>query len=247
MFYQTSQIAKIIGIHPNTVRFYEEVKFISPVPRRANGYRFFNRLHLEQLQLVRIALSTQFLSSNLRKETIEIIKSTARNEVEQAISLAHDHKTHVLEEKGRAEEAIAFIESIIERKKTFVLNGPTFGRKNTALSLGVSTEVLRNWERNGLILVPRNNAGHREYGLKELIRLKIIYILRQAHFSMVSILRMLQQLDKGNKDIRFSIDTPEAGEDILSATDHYLSALREEEIAAQKIICTVSDLMRPFV
>jgi len=236
MFYQTSQIAKIIGIHPNTVRFYENMKLISPVPRQANGYRVFNRLHLEQLQLVRIALSTQFLSNNLRKEAIEIIKSTARNEVEHAISLSHDHKTHVLEEKSRAEEAIALIESIIAGKKTFEMDGPTFVRKNTAHSLGISTDVLRNWERNGLILVPRNNAGHREYGLRELVRLKIIYILRQAHFSMVSILRMLQQLDKGNKDIRSSIDTPDSREDILSASDHYLSALSEEEITAQKII-----------
>jgi DNA-binding transcriptional MerR regulator len=236
MSYQTSQIAKIIGVHPNTVRFYEEIEFISPVPRRANGYRVFSSLHLEQLKLVRIALSTQLLSNNLRKEVIEIIKSTARNEIEYAISLAHDHKSHVLEEKCRAEEAIALVESIIGGKEKLEIDCPTFGRKDTSLSLGVTKEVLRNWERNGLITVPRNSAGYRRYGRKELGRLKIIYILRQANFSMVSILRMLQELDKGNMDVRSSIDTPNAGEDIIRATDRYLYTLSEEEITVQKII-----------
>ena len=117
MSYRTSKIAKIIGVHPNTVRFYEEIKFISPVPRQANGYRVFNSLHLEQLKLVRIALSAQLLSNNLRKEVIEIIKKTTRNEVEQAISLAHVHKAHVQKEKYRAEEAIALVESIIAGKE----------------------------------------------------------------------------------------------------------------------------------
>ena len=39
--YQTSEIAKIIGIHPNTVRLYEDLKLIPVVERRKNGYRIF--------------------------------------------------------------------------------------------------------------------------------------------------------------------------------------------------------------
>ncbi len=243
MYYQTSQVAKITGIHPNTVRFYEEMNLISSVPRKANGYRMFSKLHLEQIKLVRIALSTQVLSNNLRREAIEILKATARQEVEQAIFLAEKHIVHVVEEKQRAEEAISLIESIISGIITAGFTSPTLGRKNTALSLGISTDILRDWERNGLIDVPRSKEGHREYGSKELVRLKIIYILRQAHYSMMSILRMLHQLDRGNRDIRSSIDTPEAGEDILSATDHYLTALSDEEITSQKILDQLSVLI----
>lgn len=37
--YSTSQTAEIIGIHPNTVRLYEELGLITPPERKPNGYR----------------------------------------------------------------------------------------------------------------------------------------------------------------------------------------------------------------
>lgn len=39
--YKTSQIAAIAGIHPNTVRLYEEWGMISKPERQKNGYRIF--------------------------------------------------------------------------------------------------------------------------------------------------------------------------------------------------------------
>ena len=39
--YKTAQVAQMIGIHPNTVRLYEELKLIPKPARRANGYRVF--------------------------------------------------------------------------------------------------------------------------------------------------------------------------------------------------------------
>jgi len=46
--YTTSQVAQIIGIHPNTVRLYEELQLITPPERKANGYRIFTDLHIRQ-------------------------------------------------------------------------------------------------------------------------------------------------------------------------------------------------------
>ncbi len=42
---------------------------------------------------------------------------------------------------------------------------------------------------------------------------------------MMSILRMLNRLDRGELNIRESIDTPEADEDIVCAADRYITAL----------------------
>ena len=44
--YKTSEVAKIIGIHPNTVRMYEDLKLISKPIRKDNGYRVFKDLHI---------------------------------------------------------------------------------------------------------------------------------------------------------------------------------------------------------
>lgn len=43
--YSTSQIAKIIGIHLNTVRMYEEWGLVQKPEREAKGYRVFEEIH----------------------------------------------------------------------------------------------------------------------------------------------------------------------------------------------------------
>ena len=54
--YSTSEIAKIIGIHPNTVRLYEELKLIPTPNRKQSGYRIFADFHLAQIKPARTAL-----------------------------------------------------------------------------------------------------------------------------------------------------------------------------------------------
>lgn len=40
-YLRTSDIAKAVGVHPNTVRLYEEWGFLPPIPRNLSGYRLF--------------------------------------------------------------------------------------------------------------------------------------------------------------------------------------------------------------
>jgi len=40
-YLRTSDIAKSVGAHSNTVRLYEEWGFLPPVPRAPNSYRLF--------------------------------------------------------------------------------------------------------------------------------------------------------------------------------------------------------------
>lgn len=59
-------------------------------------------------------------------------------------------------------------------------------------------------------------------------RLKIIRTLRNAHYSMMSILRMLNRMDHGEMNIREVIDTPSEEEDIVCAADRYITALSND-------------------
>lgn len=45
--YNTSEISKIFNIHPNTVRFYEEIEILPKIPRKENGYRVYTQIHFE--------------------------------------------------------------------------------------------------------------------------------------------------------------------------------------------------------
>ena len=63
--YRTSEIAVLINVHPNRVRLYEKWGYIEPVVREANGYRIYTERHLEQLRLVRLALRSESIKSNI--------------------------------------------------------------------------------------------------------------------------------------------------------------------------------------
>lgn len=89
--YKTSEIAHSIGIHPNTVRLYEELGLIPKPERRANGYRIFTDFHMEQIKFTRIALKVEVLQNGLRKQAITIIKTSATGNFNKAIGLTEQY------------------------------------------------------------------------------------------------------------------------------------------------------------
>ena len=78
--YKTSEVAAMIGIHPNTVRLYEKLELISRPERLSNGYRVLTDFHIEQCRLVRLAFKVEVLQNGLRKKIIQVIKASANRE-----------------------------------------------------------------------------------------------------------------------------------------------------------------------
>ena len=223
--YRTTQIAKLIGVHPNTIRFYEEMQLLPVIPRAKNGYRIFDDRHLEQLRLLRTAFHAEIISDRLRKEVYDIVKTAAAGDTSGAYKSTQKYLEHLREERKRAEEAIRITLDIIENNEKTDETVVFCGRVEAAEILGITIDVLRDWERNGLLMVPRSSSGYRKYGIKEMNRLKIIRTLRNSHYSMMSILRMLNRLDQGDRNIREVLDTPGEEEDIVCAADRYITAL----------------------
>lgn len=85
--YSTSQIAEIVGLHPNTVRTYEEWGLIHKPKRKPNGYRVYNDVHIKQFRLARKALQIEVLQAGLRKRIIEAVKLSAQYRFDEAIEL----------------------------------------------------------------------------------------------------------------------------------------------------------------
>lgn len=241
--YRTSQIAEMVGVHPNTIRFYEEMKLLPVIPRTEKGYRIFSDRHVEQLRLLRTAFRAEIISDRLRQEVYEIVKTAAAEDIAGAHQSTGNYLEHLREERSRAEEAIRITLDIIGDIPKPVETGVICSRPEVAGLLGITVDVLRDWERNGLIMVPRNYNGHRQYGLEEMNRLKIIQTLRNAHYSMMSILRMLSRLDQGDANIREAIDTPGAEEDIVCAADRYITALVMAEKDALEMLVMLEAML----
>ena len=102
--YTTTEVAKIIGIHPNTVRMYEEWGLIPLAERKANGYRVFTDYHIEQLRLARIAFQIEVLQNGLRKKVVEIIKLSANKDFNKAVRFAEEYRNQLQRENLMATE-----------------------------------------------------------------------------------------------------------------------------------------------
>ena len=240
--YSTSEVAKIIGIHPNTVRFYEEVEFIPPPERKQNGYRVFTDFHLAQFKFARTALQVEILQNGLRKTAIEIIKTSATGNFEEAEVLAKKYLEQINQEQLHAEEAIKITRQLLSGKNCEI-EGLHLTRKQVTDYLQVSMDTLRNWELNGLLVVKRKQNGYRIYTDDDIRRLKIIRSLRCANYSLSAILRMLGELDT-NSDICIEkvIDSPDEADDIISVCDNLLTSLRYAEENAGSLLTQLAEM-----
>lgn len=244
--YKTSQVASLIGVHPNTIRLYEELELIPKPQRRPNGYRVFTDIHLEQLKLVRLALRVEVLQNGLRKKAIEIIKASASGDFDRAICLAESYKQQIKAEQLNAEEAIVIAEQIL-KGRDYNMQSICLTRKETSECLKISMDALRNWEMNGLLTIKRKHNGYRVYTQEDLCRLKIIRCLRFANYSLSSILRMLNALtyDPGT-NIREVIDTPKDNGDIISVCDKLMTSLKQAEKSSCDMLIQLEKIKKRF-
>lgn len=114
--YSTGQIAKIAGLHPNTVRLYEEWELIHKPERKSNGYRIYNDIHIKQFELARKALQIEILQAGLRKHIIDVVKLSAQYRFDEAAELAREYIRIAKQEIENAKEAAGSCENLYCRK-----------------------------------------------------------------------------------------------------------------------------------
>ena len=243
--YTTTEVAKIIGIHPNTVRMYEEWGLIPLAERKPNGYRVFTDFHIEQLRLARIAFQIEVLQNGLRKKVVETIKLSAKRDFDKALMFAEEYRSQIQREQRNAEESIGIAKQILSGKSV----GDTLFLKRKEVSdyLDISRDTLRNWERNGLLQVKRRQNGYRAYTNDDIERIKMIRTLRLANYSLEAILRMIHALEHNPKvDMKQVLNTPQADADIVSVCDRLIVSLKDAEENVEKMIHILLEMKEKF-
>ena len=244
--YKTSEVASIIGVHPNTVRLYEEWGLISKPERLENGYRIFTDLHIRQMQLARIAFQIELLQNGLRKKIVEMVKTVTTGDYIGAIRLTNEYINMIDKECFNAEDAIKIVKNILHGEET--INTVFMKRKEVSEYLGISMDALRNWEMNGLLTVKRKENGYRIYTDDDIKRLKIIRSLRCANYSFEAILHMLRQLSQNpNTDIRYALNIPKQTDDIISACDRLILSLSKAKKNAKTILDMLYEMNKEIV
>ena len=243
--YKTSEVAKIVGVHSNTVRLYEKLELIPKAKRLQNGYRIFTDYHIKQFILARTAFKVEILQNGLRKKMINIVKLSAKGNFEEAISCTEDYINQVEQERKNAEEAIEISKHLlldigVEKNNMFLT------RRQTADYLQVTIDTLRNWEMNGLLTIKRKQNGYRVYTENDINKLKIIRTLRCANYSLSAILRMMNTLlENKEADIKEVINNPK-DDDIVTVCDKLLTSLDNAQENAYSMLQQLEYMKKEF-
>ena len=237
--YSTGQAARILAVHPNTIRWYEKTGVISPAERLPNGYRQFNERHMTQLRICRLIFGSPYTNKTIRDAAFAVMEPLRDWDMDAALARAKTYRSLLKKEHASALETTEMLRTWTEQQPK-PSGGASFTRKEAALLLGVSTEVMRNWERNGLLCVERKGGkNERVYGTHEINRLRVVYMLRQNNFSIAAIHNSLTQYDSGNvAGAALALNQPALEPDGLytAAGDHWLEVLEELLRDAKKII-----------
>ncbi|MBI5671220.1 MAG: MerR family transcriptional regulator [Chloroflexi bacterium] len=242
---RTSDVARAVGVHPNTVRLYEAWGLLPPIPRAPNGYRQYTQRHLLQMRLARTAMRCTWAGGPIRRTTLAVVHLAAGNDLPAALDAAYSLQALIASEQAQAEAAVRVLENWAQGGGSENLPRP-LRIGEAAKHLNVTIDMLRNWERNGLLDVPRTPGdGYRAYGSREISRLRVIRTLGRARYSTMSILRMLRALDSGQPaNLREVLDTPAPDEaDALYVTDRWLTTLAEMCYSAEEIITLIQTMM----
>lgn len=220
---------------------YEELELIPKPLRKSNGYRIFNDLHIMQFKLARTAFQIEIMQNGLRKRIIEVVKLSANNRYEEAIELTHLYIRTVRDEIKNANESVEITKELLKGQTQ--TNTVFVRRKEVSDALGITMDMLRNWEMNGLIKVKRRENGYRVYNYDDIQKLKIIRSLRCANYSLSAILRMMSAINKNPEaNIEHLLNTPGESEDIVDVCDKLILSLRAAEENAKKIIVMLNEM-----
>jgi DNA-binding transcriptional MerR regulator len=173
----------------------------------------------------------------------EIIQQAVQDDWTGAMEKAHEHLAAVKAELEQAEAAADVLEHWAQNMAADSSDETPLAIGEVSKLLGVSIDVIRNAERNGLLTVPRNSYNnYRLFGKREIERLRIIRMLSKAGYSHMAILRMFIELDAGNtRDLKKALDTPRPDEDIFTAADRWLTTLHEQEKLARQVIRLIEE------
>jgi DNA-binding transcriptional MerR regulator len=244
-YLRTSDLARAAGVHPNTVRLYADWGLVPAVERSPSGYRLFTQRHLDCLRLARTVYKAQYPGRGFRALGNAIIQCAVADDWHAALDKAHELFAAVSVELGHATHAANVLEHWAQTMDAQPESAEDpFSIGEASKLLGVSLDVIRNWERAGLLRVPRNSHNkYRLFGKKEIERMRIIRMLSKAGYSHMALLRMFLELDKGNtRDLKRALDTPRPDEDIFSAADQWLTTLHAQEELAQRVIRLIEEI-----
>lgn len=194
-YLRTKDLAQAVQISVQQVRNYEASGVIPLAERNPGGYRRYTRQHLEALKTAR-----QLLGGYGWQRTQQIMQAVHDGRLAEALALIDQRHAELDRTRLQLEKTLAALSVL-----TAQLPSHTHPRHSRPLHagaaanlVGVRVSALRFWEQQGLLHPSREKeSNYRLYDEKQLRRLHIVALLRQANYDFPAIHTTLNELEAG--------------------------------------------------
>ncbi|MGX7220466.1 MerR family transcriptional regulator [Enterococcus raffinosus] len=253
--YRPIDLARVFNLHPNTIRLYEKQGFLSLSKRDKNGHRLFSDLHVLQVKICRCIFGYSFTNRKIRDAGNKVMWASGKKQWQSGKEYAIDY-LKIIENEYKLAQRTA---DILHHWATDKNEGPLtskqdhLSRKEAAELFGVTVETVRNWERNRLIKASvTGNLGEIRYDDEELEKMTVIYMLRQAGYSITAIQKSIMLYEQGRgEQVLKALNEPVDQKEIptedrwhfeLSVGDRWQTELKKILAAAEKIPAIFDEL-----
>lgn len=242
--YSTKQIADLTGVHPNTVRLYEEWGYISKAERKDNHYRVFKERHLLEMRLARLALPGPYPFDG---ELVHLlVKRFAAGDMDAALAMAEEYRKRVDVEWSNALKALEVLDKWHadkpgDREKTVCRT-----RRAAAARLDLTVDTVRTWERNGLLWIGKDERGKMRFSEWDMEKTMIVRLLRNCGYSIASLNQVLAPESELTVRPSEILKFPDPDSDINYITDKYLDFLKAHKERSEAIIGMIRRFNRQY-
>ncbi|MFF0826536.1 TioE family transcriptional regulator [Brevibacillus sp. NPDC003359] len=190
-YYKPIEIARELHISTSALRHYESWGVV-PAPDRAdNGYRLYTEIHLAYFRCLRAMFPGFGVAV-----TCEVLRSIQKSDMDAAFWLVNKEQANVQEEKIAADQTLELLEHLdlpLPPSKKW-RNRMTIGE--VAAYTGVTTSAIRHWEKEGLLVLPRDpENGYRQFTPIDIRKILLIRALRNTVYFLNSMKEIVQAVE----------------------------------------------------
>jgi DNA-binding transcriptional MerR regulator len=197
-YLRTLDLAQAGQISVQQVRNYEANGFIPPAERGPSGYRLYTQKHL-----VAIKTARSLVGGYGWQRALAIMQAVHRGELSVALALIDERHAELASKRLQFEQTLAALSTLAAQSAPL---SPTRHAQRlrvgeAAKQMGVQVSALRFWEQQGLLNPVRDKSSrYRLYDEQQMLRLRVVALLRDAGYGFSAIHLALDELSAGQPE-----------------------------------------------
>ena len=200
-YLRTIDLAQAGHISVQQVRNYEASGVIPPAERSPGGYRLYTQKHLMALKTAR-----SLLAGYGWQRTRAIMQVVHRGDIFAALTLVDERHAELAHKRIEVEQTLAALNALAAQSAPLTTAHMTHHAQrlrvgDAAHQVGVRVSALHFWEQQDLLHPARDQSSHyRLYDERQMRRLRIVVLLREAGYGFGAIQTTLDELAAGQPE-----------------------------------------------